>query len=75
MNQLLSYAWGISNYNIFNKNNVHNFHIIILESLNEDQRRKLIENMIIHIGKSYYESFKLYCFQKLKTNNELLKLF
>ena len=63
-----------TNYNVVNIDNVYKFNIVTMETLNDEQRKKFIENMKIQMGMSFYDDFKMYLFRKLPTS-ELLKYF
>ena len=63
-----------TNYSVINVDNVYKFIIVTMETLNEEQKKKLIENMKLQMGMSFYEEFKMYLFRKLP-NSELLKYF
>ena len=65
---------GTTNYSVMNTNNIYNFLIVTLESLNDEQKKKFAENMKLQIGLSFYEDFKIYLFKKL-SGSELLNYF
>lgn len=62
MSNILYY---FSNFNIINMNNLFNFHISILKTLDDYQALTYIENMKIHFGITNFEYFKTYIFKKL----------
>lgn len=63
-----------SNYNLMNVDNIYKFMIVTMETLNEDQKKKFVENIKLQLGMTLYEDFKMYVFRKLP-KSELLKYF
>ena len=61
-----------TNYSVLNVDNVHKFNIVTMETLNDEQKKRFIENMKLQMGMSFYDDFKMYLFRKLP-NSELLK--
>lgn len=60
MNYLLSFT----NYSLTNQSNIYNTLYATFKILNEDQRDAFVEEIVIHMGKSFMRDFKLYIFQK-----------
>lgn len=70
----MSYVKNSIGYTLINTNNLHNFMLCILESLDDEQKRKYIEKMKIHLGLTVTTQFKEYIFRKVPAS-DLLKLF
>lgn len=71
---LASSVLKTSNYSVINIDNVYKFHIITMETLNEEQKKKFVENMKLQMGMSFYDEFKMYLFRKLP-NSDLIQYF
>ena len=71
---IVSYAFSSSNYQIMNINNVHNFMMSIMESLNDEEKEKFVHKLKIHIGLTYAGLLASYIFAKAP-NSPLLKYF
>jgi len=39
-----------------------------MDGLDEQQKRDLIDNMIVHLGKNFYKGFRKYVIDKLPTS-------
>lgn len=63
-----------TNYNVVNIDNQYKFHIVTMETLTDEQKKKFIDNMRIQLGMTYYNDFKMYLFRKLP-ESELLAYF
>lgn len=63
-----------SNYNLMNTVNINNFMIAVLRDLQDDQKKKFIEQIKINIGMKYYEQLRTYIFHKL-SDSDLLEYF
>lgn len=68
----ITYLMNSTNYGITNNNNMYNFMISVMETMNDEQKEKFIDNMKIHIGMTFYNNFKLYVFTKLP-NSQLIQ--
>lgn len=62
---ILSYTLSNSNYGVANMPNIYNFIIAVLDICNDEQKKEVIDKIIIHIGKSFYKDFRLYVIEKL----------
>lgn len=76
MNELLSYITSVnlSNYNVYNTNNIFNFLISTMNRLPKEEKTLFIDTMRIQIGNTFTNNFKVYIFTKLK-NSDLLNYF
>ena len=62
---VLGYALSSTNYNVTNMNNLYNFLISQLDVLTDEQKVVFIDSIIIHLGQSFYKSFRAYVINKL----------
>lgn len=65
MNTALSYVGCLAGYNIYNTNNLFNFHFTSMTKLDEQERKDFIINMKLIIGQTYTNDFRVYIFKKL----------
>ena len=63
-----------TNYSVINVDNTYKFNIVTMETLSEEQKKKFIENMKLHMGLTYYEDFRMYICRKMP-KSELLTYF
>ncbi|ARF08722.1 hypothetical protein Catovirus_1_772 [Catovirus CTV1] len=63
-----------SNYALMNVENLYKFWILTMETLNEEQKKKFIENLKFIMGKTISDNFKKKIFDKTP-KSELLKYF
>lgn len=61
-----------TNYSVVNIENVYRFNVVTMETLNDEQKKKFIENMKLQMGMSFFDDFKMHLFRKIP-NSELLK--
>ncbi len=64
----------ITNYSYINTNSLYNLIIITLKCLDEDRQKDFIENIKIHLGLSWFYSFKTYALRKLPMNHYIVKI-
>jgi hypothetical protein len=75
---ILSYTLSSTNYNITNVNNLYNFIISIMDEQTEEQNQKLIDSLLINMGRTFYKNFRQYLINKvpnsihLKTINRIV---
>ncbi len=67
---LLSYT----NYNVMNVNNVFNFIISVLKTTNQDDHKKIMEEIKIHLGMQFFNSFRDYIKKKYDFNHSFVQL-
>jgi len=72
MNFVFSYLTGLTNYNVQNINNHHNFNYLIMNKLPDDQKKEYIDTMKLTIGMRYTDDFKLYIFRKMQNSSLLI---
>ena len=68
---ILSYSLSSSNYGVTNMNNLYNFIISVLDNLNDDQKKELIDSLILHLGKTFYKEFRSYLITKVPDSKHL----
>jgi len=68
---VLGYALSNTNYGVTNMNNLYNFIISIMDTLTEDQNREMIDNLILHLGKTFYKDFRSYMITKVPNSKHL----
>jgi len=68
---VISYALSNSNYGVTNMNNLYNFIISLMDILNEDQTKEMIDSLILHLGKSFYKDFRSYMITKVPNSKHL----
>ena len=61
---VLSYTLSHTNYGVTNTNNLYNFIISIMDMTPDEQKPALIDSLIIHLGRSFFKSFKIYVLDK-----------
>lgn len=74
MNYLTMIMTNPTNYTVVNINNIYNFlheHMLLLT---EEERKKYIKSMRLHIGMSFTHNFKTYIFSKM-ADSPLLSSF
>ena len=74
INYFLNYTLKQSNYNIYNSNNIFNLFIEILESVDDEHKKKIILKSKFIVGITFYEDLKNYLFKK-NSNSSLLEFF
>jgi hypothetical protein len=67
----LSYALSMTNYSVTNINNLYNFILSIMDLLTEEQNQKLIDSLILHLGRSFYKDFRTYIINKIPNSQHL----
>lgn len=60
------------NYALQNMNNIFNFLISLMGRADDSERKRIINDIKLFIGMSFFESFKQYAYRKLNINNEIL---
>lgn len=65
MKTVLSYAISNTNYGITNLPNMYNFIICVMDNLTEEQNIKLLDTLILHLGREFYKGFREYVIKKL----------
>jgi len=68
---ILSYTLSSSNYGVTNMHNLYNFIISILDNLNDEQKKELIDSLILHLGKTFYKDFRSYLITKVPNSKHL----
>lgn len=68
------YTKSLSNYSLVNKNNLFNFLISMMETLDDNQKTLFVKNMKINLGMTVFTQFKQYIFTKM-SDSPLLELF
>lgn len=68
---VLTYALSNSNYGVTNMNNLYNFILSIMDNLTEEQNIKLVDSLIINLGRTFYKEFRLYIMTKIPTSKHL----
>jgi len=68
---LLSYSLSGTNYNITNVNNLYNFIISVMDVQTEEQNQKLVDFLILHLGRTFYKNFRQYLIIKVPQSNHL----
>lgn len=68
---VLTYALSNSNYGVTNMNNLYNFILAIMDNLTEEQNVKLVDSLIINLGRTFYKEFRLYIMTKIPTSKHL----
>ena len=68
---VITYALSNTNYSITNINNLHNFIISIMDNMTEEQNKKLIDSLIINLGRSFYKEFRIYIITKIPGSKHL----
>ena len=68
---VLSYALSNSNYGVTNMNNLYNFIISIMDICTEEQNGKLIDSLILNLGRTFYKDFRLYIMTKVPNSKHL----
>ncbi len=71
---LTSSAMKTTNYSLLNIDNIYKFMILTMETLDDQQKKKFIENLKLQMGMTFYDDFKVYLFRKLP-NSDLLASF
>ena len=62
---------AISGYTLISTSNLFNFFIVCLDLINEDLRSHFIDNIKIHLGMWWHNSFKQYLSRKLPNSVHL----
>lgn len=65
---------SITNYKVQNINNIYNLLISIISRSNEAERKKILEDIRVTVGLTFYNDFKNYIFKKYPIEHELVKL-
>lgn len=65
MEYLLSTVSSVSNYKLYNSNNINNLIIELLLRQDKDGRIKTIDACKLHIGMTFYDQLKEYINRKL----------
>ena len=68
---VLSYALSSSNYGVTNMHNLFNFIISVMDILNDEQKKELIDSLILHLGRSFYKEFRSYLITKVPDSKHL----
>lgn len=68
---VLTYALSNSNYGVTNMNNLYNFILAVMDNLTEEQNVKLVDSLILNLGKTFYKEFRLYIMTKIPTSKHL----
>ena len=71
LTSVLNYAMSATNYSVTNVNNMYNFILSLMDDLTDDQKQKLIDKMIIQVGRSFYRNFRLYVMDKVPDSKHL----
>lgn len=69
-----SYLYSSSPYTLMNINNIHNFILSSMKNMNDEDKKKYVQQIKLNIGMSYYLSLREYVFRKL-SDTELLEFF
>lgn len=76
MNFIYDKLISASSWSIQNTNNMYNLLFVVLDDIDEDyKRRKIITQVKIHCGMSFYNGFKDYCIKKLGMKHNIMELF
>lgn len=70
---ILKSLLGRQNYNICNVTNIYNFIMSMYDFIEEDKKKLFISNMKLILGMSFYTKFKLYIYEKIGTEHEIIK--
>lgn len=73
-NLLLLSSLTSGNYTIQNQNNIFNLLIAIISRANEQERKRILEDIKLLVGMTFYESFKIYIQKKFAIDHELVIL-
>lgn len=68
---VLTYALSNSNYGVTNMNNLYNFILSVMDVLTEEQNQKVIDSLILNLGKTFYKEFRLYVMTKIPNSKHL----
>ena len=71
LNSAISYMLSNSNYGVTNMHNLYNFILVIMDTLNDEQKKELIDKMILHLGRHFYTSFRAYTVTKVPNSEHL----
>ena len=68
---ILSYTLSASNYGVTNMNNLYNCILSILDIVNEDEKKEIMDSIILHLGKTFYKDFRSYVITKVPNSKHL----
>lgn len=71
---VLSYTLSSTNYGVTNMHNLYNFLLSLMDILNEEQKQEFVDSMILHLGRSFYKSFRSYLIDKVPNSPHLLSM-
>tara|TARA_R110002153_G_scaffold31467_1_gene95781 strand:- start:288 stop:527 length:240 start_codon:yes stop_codon:yes gene_type:complete len=68
---VLGYALSNTNYGVANLPNMYNFILSLMDDLSEEQNQRLIDSLILHLGKSFYKDLRTYLIDKVPNSKHL----
>ena len=68
---VLSYALSATNYGVTNMHNLFNFILSLMDVLTDEQKKELIDSMILHLGRTFYKAFRSYTIDKIPNSPHL----
>lgn len=71
MRTVLGYALSNSNYSVVNTTNFYNFIIAIMDENTDEQNDRLIDLLILHIGRTFYKALKIYVCEKIPNSRHM----
>lgn len=71
LHSAISYMLSNSNYGVTNMHNLYNFILVVMDTLNDDQKRELIDKMILHLGRQFYTGLRAYTVTKVPNSEHL----
>lgn len=69
---ILGYMASSTNYSITNMNNLYNFILSLMNTMEDKDKEDLIDKLILHLGRGFYKNFRKYVIEKLP-NSEHIK--
>jgi hypothetical protein len=71
MKSVLTYALSNSNYSVVNIHNFYNFIIAVMEENTDEENDRLMDLLILHVGRSFYKSLKIYVCEKIPNSRHM----
>ena len=68
---ILGYTLSTTNYGVTNMNNLYNFIISVMDTMDEKQKEELLDKLIIHLGRNFYKEFRKYVITKIPKSDNL----
>jgi len=68
---ILGYTLSTTNYGVTNMNNLYNFIISVMDTMDEKQKEELLDKLIIHLGRNFYKEFRKYVITKIPKSDHL----